>query len=60
MSGVDVLAVLDKYTAPELRLTRSAVAELIEAAATVVERGTDSPMHMRLEAALANVTGGAV
>lgn len=34
----DVLAVLDKYTAPELRATRAAVAELIEAARVIDDR----------------------
>ncbi len=67
---VDVLAVLDFHignmTAPrqqpqvdELREVRAAVADLSAAAADVVERGTDSPVHNRLLAALARIGGDA-
>jgi hypothetical protein len=43
--------------ATELLEARDAVAELIEAAEAVVERDTDSPLWMRLEAALARAAG---
>lgn len=66
---IDVLAVMDDVahalhstrSAPErieLLEARAAVAELIAAAVDAVERGTDSPIHMRLEAALSLVQGG--
>jgi hypothetical protein len=61
---VSVYGTNDEATAECDRLNghaeaRAAVAELIEAAADAVERGADSPIHIRLEAALARVQGGA-
>lgn len=64
-SSMNILSVLDAVIDGEcmdtdvlLMQARAAVAELMDAAAAIVEHDTDSPAHNRVLSALARVGGG--